>query len=61
MIKLKIKRELPDKSIIEEIIDFDGTYDGKMVSQDSPFDNSSISYIPILMYHGWEVIEEIKN
>lgn len=56
MIKLKI-RKLEGGKEIEKIIDFDGDYDGKFITQSD--DEISVSWIPILLFDGWEPVEKI--
>ncbi len=59
MIKLKIK-QIKSGIESEQIIDFEGTVKGKFITENNER-YGTITWCPVLAYHGWEVIEEIKN
>jgi len=68
MIKLLIKKKVKGK-IIEKILDFDGTYDGKLLTQKYSVKDSAggpdveftTSWIPFMAFDDWEIIKEIKE
>lgn len=59
MIKLKIRKRIKDSSIIEEVIDFNGTYDGKILTHVPDSTGHSYSWIPMISFDDFEVIEQV--
>lgn len=68
MIKLKIKRLVQspnggDQKEVEDIIDFDGTVEGKFITHTpvpDRFNGLTVTWCPMMARDGWEVIKEIK-
>lgn len=60
MIELEIQRLGLTGFRFNEIIEFDGDFDGKMIIQRDK-EGNTLKWCPVLLFDGWEPIKKIRD